>query len=188
MVIVSIIVGLGITTLLRGAVNTVRADTEMTPGLLHGLWVVLVLYQHVALWSLRWSGERREEWPTDVLLGFLLIPIFFYAQAELLFPLAGRKVNLTEDFLSNRRLFFSLAILSFAAAAIGSFVFYDGADPFGGDTVPVILYVIASGVSLIAGLLWERAPTPGLRGNVLGPYGHQISPRPVSRLTSRRDT
>ncbi len=63
MVIVSIIMGLGITTLLRGAVNAIRADTDSTPGLLHSLWVVALLFQHVALWSLRWSGERREEWP-----------------------------------------------------------------------------------------------------------------------------
>ena len=149
MVIVSIIMGLGITTLLRGAVNAVRAETEVKPGLLHSLWVVLVLFQHVAVWSIRWSGERREEWPAEVLLVFLLIPIFLYAQAELLFPPTGRKVNLTEYFLSNRRPFFSLAILSLAAAAIAPFVFYDGVDPFGGGTVAVIPYVIPSAVSLI---------------------------------------
>ena len=72
MVIVSIIMGLGITTLLRGAVNAIRADTDSTPGLLHSLWVVALLFQHVALWSLRWSGGRREEWPAWVLLFFLL--------------------------------------------------------------------------------------------------------------------
>ncbi len=149
MVIVSIIMGLGITTLLRGAVNAIRADTDSTPGLLHSLWVVALLFQHVALWSLRWSGERREDWPADVLLVYLLIPIFFYAQAELLFPPAGRKVNLTEYFLSNRRPFFSLAILSWVAAAIGPFVFYGGVDPVGGGTVSVIPYVVASAVSVI---------------------------------------
>ena len=149
MVIVSIIVGLGITTLLKGAVNAIRTDTELAPGLLHGLWVVLVLLQHVALWSLRWSGQRREDWPAEVLLVYLLIPIFFYAQAELLFPPAGRKVNLTKYFLSNRRPFFSLAILSYVAAAIGPFVFYDGVDPVSGGAVTVIPYAIASAVSLI---------------------------------------
>ena len=149
MVIVSIIMGLGITTLLRGAVNAIRADTDLTPGLLHGLWVVAVLFQHVALWSLRWSGERREEWPGGVLLFFLLIPIIYYAQAELLFPRVGRQVNLTEYFLENRRSFFGLASLGFIAAAVGPFVFYEGVDPVSGGAAQGLAYVLLASVSLI---------------------------------------
>ena len=156
MVIVSIILGLGITTLLRGAVNAVRVETETTPGLLHSLWVLALLLQHVALWSLRWSGERREEWPAGVLLFFLLLPILWYAQAELLFPRAGRKVDLTEYLLDNRRPFFGLACLGFISAGIGPFVFYDGVDPFTGVAAQALgqslFYALLASVSLILAL------------------------------------
>ncbi len=126
MVIVSIILGLGITTLLRGTVNVLRAGSEMTPGLLHGLWVALLLLFHVGLWSIRWNAEPRTEWPFGVLLVFLFAPITLYALAELVFPPPGRPVDLTEHFLDNRRSFFGLLTLTSLATIFGPFVFYGG--------------------------------------------------------------
>jgi len=42
MVLVSIIMGLGIATLLRGVVRSLRPDTTTTPGLVHAIWIVWV--------------------------------------------------------------------------------------------------------------------------------------------------
>jgi len=126
MIIVSIILGLAITTLLRGAVRALRADTKTTPGLLHSVWAIVLLITMIYLWSLRWSGAERTEWPFGVLLAFLFMPILYYALSELLFPPEGVEVNLTEYFLDNRRVFFGLMILTQIAGAIGPSVFYDG--------------------------------------------------------------
>jgi hypothetical protein len=154
MVIVSIIMGLGITSLLKGTVVAMRRESPFKPGLLHGLWVVNVLVQHVLLWSLRWDGVRREEWPGFVLFVFLLLPITYYALAELLFPDEGRQIELTDYFIQNRKPFFSLFALSYVFGAVGPFVFYEGVDPTGtigdGDALVVVpLYGVLVAVSLL---------------------------------------
>jgi len=150
MVIVSIIMGLSITIVLRGAINALRTDSPTTPGFVHGLWVAAVLLQNIGLWSLRWSGEQREVWPFGTLVAFLFLPILYYAQAELLFPRAGREVNLTDYLIENRRPFFSLVILGCLGAAVGPFLFYGGVDPLGrGDQrAQVIVYVVTAILSV----------------------------------------
>jgi hypothetical protein len=139
MVIVSIIMGLGVATLLRGTVSSLRAESSTTPGLLHALWVANVLVQHIGLWSIRWAGERREDWPFFVLVAFLAMPILYYAQAEILFPPQGRRVPLTTYFIENRRPFFALLVLSSLAAAIGPYFFYDGVQPTSGSTATYLV-------------------------------------------------
>ncbi len=129
MVIIAIIMGFGITTLLKGTVESMRSESTLTPGLLHSVWIVSLLVQQVGLWAVRWNGERREGWPALVLLAFLLAPILLYTQAELLFPRGGRVVKLTEYFIENRRPFFTLMILGYLGGAFGPFIFYEGATP-----------------------------------------------------------
>ena len=41
-VLLSIIIVLGIATLLRGVVRSLRPDTTTTPGLVHAIWIVWV--------------------------------------------------------------------------------------------------------------------------------------------------
>ncbi len=57
MVLVSIIMGLGIATLLRGVVGSLRPDTTTAPGLVHAIWVLWVFVMHVGVWS-RTLGSR----------------------------------------------------------------------------------------------------------------------------------
>jgi hypothetical protein len=150
MVIVAIIMGFGITTLLKGAVGAMRSESTLTPGLIHSLWVAAILIQHVVLWSVRWNGERREDWPAIVLFFYLLLPILYYTQAELLFPRGEREVKLNEYFIENRRPFFTLAILGYLGAAFGPFLFYEGVGPAlgGSAVVPLVIYGVVSIVSL----------------------------------------
>ncbi len=124
MVLVAIILGMGITTLLGGAVRVLQSGSGMKLGLLHSLWVLMLLVAQVSLWASRWTGEGRQEWSGAVLLLFLLMPIIYYALADLLFPDAGTTVELTEYFLDNRRAFFGLLIAASIASAVGPLLFY----------------------------------------------------------------
>jgi hypothetical protein len=124
MVLVSIILGLGITTLLSGAVRVLQAGSGMKMGLLHSLWVMQLLVAQVNLWASRWTGEGRGVWSGTVLFLFLLMPIIYYALADLLFPEAGDTVELTDYFLDNRRAFFGLLVLASIGGAIGPSIFY----------------------------------------------------------------
>lgn len=129
MVLVSIILGLGITSLLRGTVNAWTRGTDTKPGLLQSLWVASMLLAHVHLWALRWSGEPRNDWPGLVLLSFLFLPVVYYALAEFLFPPPGRAVALDEYFLDNRRRFFALNVLMALAQSVGGMVHYGDRAP-----------------------------------------------------------
>ena len=146
MVIVSIIMGLGIATLLRGSINMLRAESGWKPAHLHSIWLVNLLLSHVGLWSLRWSGEQRDVWSFAVLLAFLFMPVVYYAQAELLFPRAESKVDLSEYFMSNRRLFFTLSALNGIAAVVGPYIFYGGVSPITVAGQPELVGILAGGV------------------------------------------
>ena len=81
---------------------------------------------------------------------FLLQPILYYTQAELLFPRGEREVKLSEYFIENRRPFFTLAILGYLGAAFGPFLFYEGVGPAldGGNAGRLVAYGVLSIVSL----------------------------------------
>ena len=102
MVLVSIIMGLGITTLLDGTVNALRADTLTKPGLIHGFWVLFLLLFHIATWLLRWRAADRPQWTGPEVVAFLFAPIVLFALASLVFPRETREVDLNTYFIENR--------------------------------------------------------------------------------------
>ena len=125
MVLVSIIMGLGITKLLDGTVNALRADTLTKPGLIHSFWVLFLLLFHIATWLLRWRAADRPQWTGPEVVAFLFAPIVLFALASLVFPRETREVDLNTYFIENRRPFFSLLAVLFVAILVGPFVFYD---------------------------------------------------------------
>jgi hypothetical protein len=126
MVLVSLIMGLGITVLLDGAVNVLRADTKIRPGLIHGLWVLILLLQHVSVWLVRWRASSNPEWTGFEVLFFLLIPVLLFALARLAFPGQSREVNLTSYFMENRLPFFGLQALMVIGYVFGPMVYFEG--------------------------------------------------------------
>ena len=158
MVIVSIILGLGIATLLRGAIQAIRANSGSTLGGLHGLWVAILLLQYVQLWSARWYGGGREDWPALVLLAYLLVPIIYFAQAELLFPSARQAVDLDDYFLDNRVPFFGLAAAGHIATAAGRMLFYDPSSPMWitGRIAVIVVGLLSVYAAVCVALMWTR--------------------------------
>jgi hypothetical protein len=128
MVLVSIIIGLGITTLLSGSVNAFRADSPTRPGLVHSLWVLYLLNSHVATWLIRWNAAGRIEWAGLEVLAFLILPILLFASAKLIFPSESYASDLTTYFLENRRPFFSLIWLIVVASSFGPYLFFNVAE------------------------------------------------------------
>ena len=123
--------GLGITTLLDGAVTALRTDTPTKPGLIHSLWVVSLVFLHVTTWLFRWRAGGRPSWTFGDVLMFLYLPVMLYALARLAFPTQGREVNLTTYLLENRRTFFGVLSLVYIGMSIGPRLFFEGgrADP-----------------------------------------------------------
>ena len=117
MVLVSIIMGLGIATLLRGVVRSLRPDTPTAPGLVHAIWVAWVFVMHVGVWSGRWAIADRTVWTFWDMMSFLLVPLLLFALAELAFPLADAQTNLTNYFHEIRGRFFPVAATLMIAIA-----------------------------------------------------------------------
>lgn len=126
MVVVSIIMGLGITALLDGTVSALRTDTPARPGLIHMLWVVNLLLWHVQVWLTRWHALDRTEWTRFEVLAFLYLPVVLFALAKVAFPSQGQEVRLTDYLLENRVAFFGLLALLTVGLALGPGIFFEG--------------------------------------------------------------
>ena len=148
MVLVSVIMGFGITTILDGAISALRADTPWRPGLIHSLWVGALFLFTIHLWLLRWRVSGRAEWTQAEVLAFLYVPVVLFALAKMAFPAKSREVDLTTYLLDNRRVFFGLWIMLYLGLAFGPTVFYEGGavyadEPFDPRLVLTVTPVLA---------------------------------------------
>ena len=106
-IVVSIIAGLGITTLLGGMARVLRGELE--PYWVHHVWVanvLLLLIQH--FWSL-FGHEARTRWTLVDLADLLVGPMLLFLAAALLFPREER--DLRRFFYAKRRPLFALLAL-----------------------------------------------------------------------------
>ena len=118
MIVVSIIVGLGITQLLAGIVRILRV--ELKPYWIHELWVFYVFLSLLQYcWSL-FDLEARSDWIFVELLGLLTPPVILYLVASLLFPPRSSEPDLSDFYYAHRKPIFGLlAFLLFFYSAQG---------------------------------------------------------------------
>ena len=129
MVLFSIIVGLAITTLIDGFIRAFRRDTDLRPGPIHTLWVVLVFNYIILFWVARWElAGIVPEWTPGLVLASLLLPGLLYGLAALLFPAAGEHVALDDYFIENRRVLFGISILLQLATLMSQHLFLGAAE------------------------------------------------------------
>jgi hypothetical protein len=115
-VIISIIVGLCITTLLAGLARFVQHPQREKPSLLHLGWVASILLWviHFWWWELRLATIPR--WSFEIYLFIILYATLYYLMCKLLFPDDIREYSGYEQyFLSRRRWFFALLAATFVA-------------------------------------------------------------------------
>jgi hypothetical protein len=112
-VLISIILGLGITTILTGLAEMIKHSRLSRIYAPHAIWIVLVFVLHVHEWWENYSLKSISVWKLPMFLFILLYPINLYVLAHLLFPSEIKSgVSSKEFYLSNfRRLFISAIIL-----------------------------------------------------------------------------
>jgi hypothetical protein len=108
MVLVSIVMGLGITQVLRGLSKIARSRSAYS---VLTLWALLLFYQHVQSWWARWDlnevATRNQRYFTLT----VLIPCSLFGATELLLPMgATPETDWRTHFFSVRRWFFVLMI------------------------------------------------------------------------------
>lgn len=86
MVLISIILGLGITTILSGLAEYIRHAGLFKIYVPHFIWILLVFVLHVQEWWENYALMSITAWKLPLFLFILLYPINLYILAHLLFP------------------------------------------------------------------------------------------------------
>jgi len=106
MVIVSIILGLGLTLVLRGLSKLMRSEHPSVVVVLYG---VFLLMTHLQTWWGLWDAREIGQWTQVRFVLVAAYPCILYAMSELMLPMAARPdTDWKAHFLSVRRWYFSL--------------------------------------------------------------------------------
>lgn len=111
-VLISVIMGLGITHLAVGASKLIQNRDTARPYLPHALWTLnTLLYILMIWWSMFW-WSNLEDWTVPHYLGITLYAIVLFLLSAMLFPYdMERNIDLEAYFFKNRTWFFGLMIL-----------------------------------------------------------------------------
>jgi hypothetical protein len=85
-ILVSIILGLGITQLLSSFSDLLYHYKEVKFYLPHTLWVLFILFLHVQDWFITYQLKDKTEWSLPELLFILLYPITLFIAVKMLLP------------------------------------------------------------------------------------------------------
>src|ERR1700679_2077023 len=118
-VVVSIIVGLCITTLLNGFARFVQHPRRAKVSLLHLGWAASLLLAVIHFWWWEFRLTLVPQWTFPIYFFVTLYAILFYSLCTLLFPSDLLDYSGYEDyFLSRRKWFFGLLAATFVADII----------------------------------------------------------------------
>jgi hypothetical protein len=124
-VLISIILGLGITTILTGLAEQIKHSSLTKIYLPHAIWIVLVFVLHVHEWWQNYSLKSVQVWELPMFLFILLYPINLYVLAHLLFPSEIKHETSKDFYLANFRKIFSSAIILDVLSIIHNLTFLD---------------------------------------------------------------
>ena len=129
-VLISIILGLGITQILTGIADLTHQSNRVKVYWPHILWVFIVLLLHVQEWWVTFELRDFEPWRLPTFLFVMIYPIILFILARLLFPFGIQEgtVDLKAFYFDNYRKIFlfgsTLPILSILDA-----IFIRDSDP-----------------------------------------------------------
>jgi hypothetical protein len=123
-VLISIILGLGITTILTGVAEFIKHPPSGRFYPPYAIWIVLVFFLHIHEWWESYSLKDIETWRLPMFLFIILYPIALYILAHLLFPADLRRGLITKGFYLNNfpRIFICAIIMDVLGIAHNIFI------------------------------------------------------------------
>ncbi len=120
-ILVSIILGLGITQLLSAFSDLLYNYKKVTFYWPHNLWIIFILFLHIQDWFITYQLKSKEVWSLPVLSFVLLYPITLFLVSKMLLPTneSEEKFNMKSFYFSQ----FPLIYLVVCACIILSIVF-----------------------------------------------------------------
>ena len=119
MILVSVVIGLGITEILTGWANLLRAREGVRFYWIHTLFQFGVFFALLQQWWERWERAGVGEITFVAVLTVLTPPVILFLIAHLLFPARAENAGLEEYYYRQAPLLWSLVI---AGTVVGTFV------------------------------------------------------------------
>lgn len=113
-VLISVILGLGITQILTGIANLFQWNDRVSLYWPYVLWVIFVLVMHIQEWWVTYELKDYHPWRLPIFFFIMLYPVNLFILAKLLLPTAtkGKSINLKEFYFKNYRRIFLVTIVS----------------------------------------------------------------------------
>ena len=122
-VLVSVIMGLGITHLATGASKLIQHRSEVRLYLPHMLWTLNILMFILIIWWGMFSWSNHEEWFAYEYLFITLYAIVMFFLASLLYPWdMAKDVDVREHFFGNRTWFFGVLLVAWGIDVVATLV------------------------------------------------------------------
>ena len=123
MVMVSIILGLGVTQALRGFGKIARSKSNYLP---LTLWCVILFYLHIQVWWSLWDLSSVDAWNQLGFAMIIAIPCSLFAATELLMPMGSSPdTDWQAHFHSVRKWLMAVVCLFGLLAMMETYVFLD---------------------------------------------------------------
>ena len=112
-VLISIILGLGITQIVTGVADIIHQWDKMKIYWPHALWIILVFVMHVHEWWYTYDLKKHETWHLVSFLFLILYPILLFVLARILFPFGAMdsETDFRAFYFKNYRKFFLMVML-----------------------------------------------------------------------------
>lgn len=112
-VLISIILGLGITVILTGLADIIKRWQSISMYWPYSVWILIVFVLHMQEWWITYSLRAEMTWTLPLFLFIITYPIVLFVLAHLLFPQKWSKagLDLKQHYFSNYRKYFGAALL-----------------------------------------------------------------------------
>lgn len=111
-ILLSIVVGLGISHLLVGLASSIRDPDIQRPYWLHSILVIGTILALIKEWWEAWGLRHMTEWNFPTLILLLLPTILMFIAAYVIYPRQDYQGKLEDYYFSRNRLIFGLLALS----------------------------------------------------------------------------
>jgi hypothetical protein len=149
-VLISIILGLGITVLLTGLADLLRHWRTTAVYWPYLVWIAIVFVLHLQEWWITYSLRSEMEWTLPLFLFIISYPIVLFVLANLLFPKwTDKKIDLEDHYFDNYQQYFGVALVLIIISILQNHFLLGLA--FGKQ---ILQFALAA---LFVALLWSRA-------------------------------
>jgi hypothetical protein len=146
-VLISVILGLGITTILTGVAELIKHTRSVGLYTPYIIWIVLIFVLHIQDWWISYKLKSVDVWTLHFFLLIVLYPINLYILAHLLFPASLSKDFRSKDFYLEYYPRFFIGAITLVIISITQNLIVDGLPVF--TQIPHFIVFVALLIMLI---------------------------------------